>query len=279
MIKSDELIKKIEKIAPIELQESWDNSGIQFSYATKNIKSIYISLDPTFSAIKNAFEHNCDFILTHHPLLFDAPKDFNFDTPSSLTSSPEKKILMLFEYAKKHGGLCLYSSHTSFDSSSLSMNYYIPKKIFKAKNISPMNSIKRAGVKENLIGTVWTLNTKKSIEEIIKSLKKELNIKEKLNYVSCNSKEKSIKRIALCGGAGSFDLENIDVSKIDLFITGDVKYHTALNALENDVNIIDLTHYHSEKIFIDIMANEIKKTFGSKVKVILDNSSSPISSY
>ena len=58
----------------------------------------------------------------------------------------------------------------------------------------------------------------------------------------------------LCTGAGAEFAENAKESGCDLFITGDVKHHQAQEAREMGINILDIGHYGSEKIFTADMA-------------------------
>ncbi len=71
---------------------------------------------------------------------------------------------------------------------------------------------------------------------------------------------KKIKKIALCGGAGSFLLNDAKQVGADVFITGDFKYHEFFDA-ENSVIIADIGHYESEQYTIDLIADFLRKNF------------------
>ncbi len=70
---------------------------------------------------------------------------------------------------------------------------------------------------------------------------------------------KSVKKVALCGGSGSFLLKNAINSKSDIYISSDFKYHEFFDA-ENQILIADIGHYESEqftpKIFYEIISNK-----------------------
>lgn len=71
---------------------------------------------------------------------------------------------------------------------------------------------------------------------------------------------KKIKRVALCGGAGSFLLPNAINASADIFITADFKYHQFFDA-DNQIIIADIGHYESEQytseLFYEILTKKI----------------------
>jgi putative NIF3 family GTP cyclohydrolase 1 type 2 len=71
---------------------------------------------------------------------------------------------------------------------------------------------------------------------------------------------KSIKRVAFCGGAGSFLLPEAKKQKADIFITGDYKYHEFFDA-ENQIVIADIGHFESEQFTSNLIADILKKKF------------------
>ncbi len=106
-----------------------------------------------------------------------------------------------------------------------------------------------------------------------------LFVKEKLqaNYLRFIGNEHvKIQRVALCTGAGSSLLEYVRNKNVDLFITGDITYHTAVHAKELGVNILDVEHFDSEKFFVDaIYESLLKEKIDSNLLVKYNNENSP----
>ena len=67
-----------------------------------------------------------------------------------------------------------------------------------------------------------------------------------------------ISKACWCTGSGSEFMESALVDDCDLFITGDLKYHDAQKAHELGINILDLGHWGTEKIFVSNMASDLK---------------------
>ena len=68
-MKADKIISVIEKKAPLELQEEWDNSGWQIK-AKNDLKKVLVALEIRSDVIDEAIEKGCDLIVTHHPMAF-----------------------------------------------------------------------------------------------------------------------------------------------------------------------------------------------------------------
>ena len=71
---------------------------------------------------------------------------------------------------------------------------------------------------------------------------------------------KKVKKVALCGGAGSFLIKNALAGNADFYITGDVKYHEFFDA-ENRIVIADIGHYESEQFTTDLLNDALHSKF------------------
>ena len=66
----EELIRCIESIAPKELMEDWDNTGIQLDVGHREINRVLVCLDICSETIEEAIQEDCEFIVSHHPMIF-----------------------------------------------------------------------------------------------------------------------------------------------------------------------------------------------------------------
>lgn len=113
-----EVIRELEKHFPLDLQEDYDNSGLQIGSLSAEITGVYLTLDVTLQTIVEAIEKGCNLIISHHPLFFKPLKQINLNTDSG-------KII---ELAIKNN-ITIYSSHTNLDNSIEGINSYIAKKL------------------------------------------------------------------------------------------------------------------------------------------------------
>ncbi|HNR65832.1 MAG TPA: Nif3-like dinuclear metal center hexameric protein, partial [Atribacterota bacterium] len=111
-MKIRELINIIERIAPFFLQQSFDNSGVQYADLDEKIKKVLICLDVTIETIEEALKQNCNTILSHHPLFFQP-----------LTKITKQDNPTTFQLTHHH--INLISAHTNYDLAENGLNDYV----------------------------------------------------------------------------------------------------------------------------------------------------------
>lgn len=108
-------------------------------------------------------------------------------------------------------------------------------------------------------GIVGELETEQDEMEFLQTIKKEFQL-QTLKYTPLTGRK--IKRVAVCGGAGSQFLTDAIRKKADIYISGDFKYHEYFLA-ENKILIADIGHYESEQftkdVFYEIIIKKIPK--------------------
>ena len=223
-MKVKDIYNFLDSLSPFSLQEKWDNSGLIVGNMEDEFKEIYISLDLDLDMIKKVKKNS--LIITHHPLIFSPLKTVNNDTYSTK---------LLKKLIKKD--IVLISMHTNIDKTHL--NNYVGCDILGLDFIKDDDFILTADV--NL-----------SFKSFTKLLKEKLNLKT-LKVVNA---KKNIKTVSLTTGAGMSLLPTI---KTDCFITGDIKYHEAMEAKARDICLIDIGHYESEIHFINLMQSLFEK--------------------
>jgi dinuclear metal center YbgI/SA1388 family protein len=128
MAKISEVIDYLEKIAPNELQEDYDNAGLIVGHRNKMLSGILITLDVTEAVVDEAVKLNCNLIVAHHPIIFRGLKKL---TGSNYVERTVEAALTQ--------GIALYATHTNLDNVLHGVNSQLVKKIGiqKAKIINP----------------------------------------------------------------------------------------------------------------------------------------------
>lgn len=224
-----EICEIIEKSFPLSYAEGYDNVGLLLGREYKEIKSILIALEVTEKVINEAIENNVDMIISHHPLIFKPLKNI---TDSSYIGSLALKLL-------EHK-ICLYASHTNFDSANNGMNDILCKKI----GLTNAESLEDIG--EYSIGRIGYLKEDMNFKEFCFLLKEKFSIE---NIIVSGDLDRTIKKVAVLGGSGADYLPLALKKGCDCLVTGDIKHHSALDYSHMGLNIIDLTHFNSEIIF------------------------------
>ena len=238
MNKLDNIISKIEKFAPPNLAKDWDNSGWQVYLGNNNnINNVMLALSPTLDVIENAADKNCELLITHHPLIFS-----KINSLSSLNSGNLAIIKAV------QANIQVYSAHTNLDITIGGIADKLAE-MFELKNILPFCKTNE----EADFGRVGVLEQEESLINVINKVKNILN-SDKVKLINPSNIQK-IRQIALMPGSGGGFIPTLE--SIDCYITGDVKYHDALEV--KNFAVIDAGHFETEKIILSTLKDLIKE--------------------
>ena len=235
----------LEQYAPLEYQENYDNCGLIIGNANVELKSVLITLDCIESVIDEAVETGCNLIVAHHPIIFSALKKING------TNYIERTVIKAIK-----NDIAIYAMHTNLDNVHNGVSAKIADKLGleNCKVLATKDEVKNSSVGSGIIGT---LKTPISSADFLKQLKSSMQT----NCVRHTALVKDeIKTVAVCGGSGSFLLNNAIAAKADIFITADFKYHECFDA-ENHIIIADIGHYESEQFTKDLIYDILTDNF------------------
>jgi len=234
---SIEIIKFLEKDYPKAAAYDWDNVGLQVGTLNSQVKRVLVTLDVTKEVVKEAIDKKVNLILSHHPLIFKPLMNVTIETPKGWTVS---KLI-------QHK-IALYSMHTNFDVSDGGMNDVFAD-LLGMQNKELLDDL-------NNIGRIGDINPI-TFDDFVKKLHEEFKI-EDIKLIG-NPRE-TISRIGFSLGSGSHHAAPAKKKNADVYLTGDVTYHTALDAIEMGLTILDIGH-HAEKIFIQFIKDKISQEF------------------
>lgn len=256
-MKMNELIAEIEVIAPRELEEEWDNSGMQINMGNQEVNRVLIALEITKGVIAEAMMKDIDFIITHHPLLFHKIDVVDYNTITG------NYVIDLIK-----AGISVYSAHTTFDDAFGGNNEYLADilGLSRIRRIKNKRTALKGDGREYVVGRMGDFTEPITMEAACRLVEKALDIKGELKTVGDSNK--IIRTVGLCTGAGGDTMGPAIKNGCDLFITGDVRHHEAQIAIEKGICIIDAGHHGTEKIFAENFADKLKKNVGSKIQII-----------
>ena len=238
--KLSEIINFMENWAPIQLAESWDNSGLQIGDINSEVGNILIGLDVDKKVLDHINQESCDLVITHHPLFFKPIKQIvEFDVG---------KIARAF--IKK--GVNLYSAHTNLDVAKDGVNDCL----IKAFNLNPENG-------SNFINSSgkW-FKSKKGFDTA------DLFKYHKGHLLGAQPKTK-VNTVAFGCGSGKSMLTALLENNIELLITGELGYHEHLFCELNNIAVYSLGHKESEVFVLAEIKERIQKQFKNTETTIL----------
>lgn len=236
----------MEEYAPSILKEDYDNVGLMVGDREALVTKILIALDCTMDVIREAKNKGCNFILTHHPLLFVKPKTITTDTLVG------RKISELIK-----NGINVYSSHTNLDSVNGGLNDIVTEILGfnKYKIIEPSNKMDSNEIHAG-IGRLVILDEPMRLDVLCENVKKTLKA-EFIRYVGHDND--LVNTIAIVNGSGEDFFSKSVKLGADCIITGDTKYHGACDLLEQNIALIDAGHFATEWIPFKVFVEKFKK--------------------
>lgn len=230
-----ELVQKIEEFAPPETAEPWDCVGFMTETGKTEVSKVMLCLTPTESVIKQAIAQNCDMIVAHHPM-------FEVCCFSELVSESFKPLIDI------------YSAHTNMDLANGGTTDTLIKNLdLEINKVSGNEFVRYAELKNSI-----------SVFELEKVLRK---ISPNLRYVN-NKNVQFVQKVGFCAGSGSEFIEEAQQNGADCFVTGDLKFHTAL---DSQIIVFDIGHFESEILILPVF----KKLIGDGVEIVCANEHSP----
>ncbi len=235
MVKVKDISRFIDTLAPYNTQCEWDNCGILVGSEDKEIKKIGFCLDLTSETLKDAEEKGVDLIVTHHPVIFKAQKNF---------------LKGNIAYDVAVSGITVISAHTCFDCADGGVNDVLCEILGIENAIGVPSS--ECSVPMARIGEVKAIDVLSFAKTVAKKLSTVCRV------VNC---ENEIKKVAVCGGAGmDFYLDAVKMGA-DCFVTGDISHHQMLLAKETGVSVIAAGHFETEYLSMAALGKIIKNEF------------------
>ena len=233
MPKIKEVIEAIECVAPLHLQESYDNSGLQVGEVSAEASGALLCVDATAGVIDEAVALGCNLVITHHPLLFHGVKCV------AGRNRPEVVLAKAIQ-----AGICIYSSHTALDAAVGG----ISRRMARMLGLTDVKVLvpSRPGAQEGL-GAVGNLPQPMEPMRFLQVVK-EVFGSVALRY-SLPVPDVAISRVALCGGAAG----------AQVYVTADCKHNQMLDHADR-ILLVDAGHYETEQcatqIFLEILTEK-----------------------
>lgn len=243
-MKALELIDFLDQTLHPEYQENYDNSGFLVGNPDQEISGVLISLDITQEVVEEALRNNFNFIVSHHPLIFGGMKRI---TPENETGRLVMQIVK--------NDICVYAAHTNLDNLDWGVNGMLADRLGLTgrRILRPMRN-DRPDLGAGMVGKLPHPTPADQFHQIIKE-------RLKLPFLRVSTPvNKLISIVAICGGSGSFLIDDAKAAHADIFLTGDLKYHD-FQHVERDLQLVDIGHFESEQFAKDLFYRVISEKF------------------
>ena len=273
------MLEALERFAPLPLQESWDNAGLQIGLTEAEVSGALLCLDVTEAVVDEAIRRGCNLIVSHHPLLFRGLKqvaDMN-DVQRTVRRAIKEDI-------------CVVSMHTNLDNAQDGVNFKIAERLTppptpprKERGETPPPAPPRMER-----GVVGMGDEQKPGQWVMLTLEAPMESRTFVEYVKdrmetqcamCNELlHRPIQKVAICGGAGDFLLDDVIAAGADAFVTGEMHYHQYFGH-EQEIQICVIGHYESEHFTTEVLRDVIERECPGVRCCIAETNTNPIRYY
>lgn len=237
-----EVLRYLELLSPTSYALDWDNVGLVVGSVDKKIEKVYLALDASDEVIDHAITENADLLITHHPLIFQPLKRL-VDTDII-----GRRLLKLAK-----ANMNYYVMHTNFDIMGMADAAAEQLELIKPEVLAVTfeDEISQEG-----IGRVGEIERTMTLQEYGEKVKKLFGIGTVMVY---GNPQRVIYRVAISPGSGKSMIDDAIHKNAQVLITGDIDYHSGIDAVAKGLSIIDAGHYGIEKIFCPYMQEFFEK--------------------
>lgn len=239
-----DIIAALEAVAPLNLQESYDNTGVQVADPSRPCTGVLLCVDLTEDIIREAQQKGCNLIVTHHPLMFRPVKSLQ------QRNRVEQTLVSAIR-----AGIDIYSCHTSIDNAPAVSVSHTMARMLGLRNVRTLVPVNADGAGS---GAVGNLPEPISYSEAVQKIKATFH--SPVARCAPAPDSSPVSRIALCGGAGADFIPDAIAAGAQLYLTSDCKHNHFLDHV-GGIFLVDIGHFESEECTKQIFYQIISEKF------------------
>ncbi len=255
-MKTEDIVQFLNRRAPFAHAEAWDNVGILVGDGRRTVTGVVCSIEPTHDLVDFALAEKLNTIITHHPLMFRPTQTLTFEESRGESALIERLI---------REGINHICVHTNFDRAPQALHHNLCKRLgIEGLNVLEDFSLAQ-GDKENQYGygLYGTLPGGPKGAVFLSTIKKVFDVS---SVRVVGDMGKVVSTVGFMSGSGMCMYGRVRELGLDFYITGDIKYHEALEARTDGICLVDVGHFGTEKHFCTVM-KEWLLDFSSSINV------------
>lgn len=237
-------------VAPLELSETWDNTGLLLGNTESSVSRAMTCLTLTPASVAEAVGHRADLVIAHHPLPFKPIAKITNETPAGR---------MLWDLASH--GIAVYAPHTAWDSAVNGINASLAD-LLGLQAVLPMlpaSSVANSTAVHKQVGAgrIGTFPSSQTLLQVAETLRAAIPAVRARAVDS----GRAVQRIGIACGSGGSLLEHAIAAGCDLLLTGEATFHNCLAAEAAGVSLLMIGHFASERFAMEQLAQQIGEQF------------------
>ena len=246
---------------PPATADSWDAVGLVSGDPAAEVTKVMFAVDPTLEVAHEAIEWGADLLVVHHPLFLSGVHSVAATTPKGRTL-----------HTLTQGGCALLTAHTNADQAvdGVSEALAIALGLRDLTPIRPVPSIGHdkvvtsdppSGSGTGRIGTVMEMSLRDFATQVAAALPQTAS-----GVRVAGDPDRVVRRIAVCGGAGDFLLDELSTAAVDAYVTSDLRHHRAGEFVEfGGPALVDVAHWAAEWTWLPVVEAKLRAAMGDTV--------------
>ncbi len=236
----EDVCQVLNELAPISTAESWDNVGLLVGRRERTVSRLMTCLTLTPAVAQESIARKVELIVTHHPVLFRGTKSVVADTIEG------KLLLDLIE-----GGVAVYSPHTAFDNAKLGINEWLAQSLgltaVEPLRLFAADTTEGSGRKGAFARPVPRREFLQRLTAVFEAGYLE---------VAWHGPE-FVRNVGLACGSAAEYLDDAIKSGCETFVTGEARFHSAVECQSRQINLVLTGHFASERPAVIMLAKQL----------------------
>lgn len=246
------VVNACESLWPLSNAEEWDRPGLVSGDSNSAVTRVMLSVDVTNEVVDEAIAAGVDLLIAHHPFLL---------RPVNTVSQDTGKGSLLAKAIRAN--LAIYAAHTNADVVEHGVSDELARRlgVVEAVALEPFGEKTGLGRIGRLEDAVTLGTFARLVANVLPPTAAGVRIAGDFDQL--------IEKVAVCGGAGDSLIDTAAASGADVYVTADLRHHRVQDAREQAAlngglpAIIDVSHWASEWLWLDIAAGQLQKIFSN----------------
>lgn len=244
-----EVTAALDRIYPRHWAEDWDRVGVVCGRPGLRVRRALCTVDVVAESVTEALDRGCDLIVAHHPLLLRGV--------SSLDPAADYKGDLLHTLIERNIGL--YVAHTNADVAAPGVSDALAERLglTDLRPLRPLDGPEHEGSGRGIgrIGRIAPLRFAELVERAARALPATA-----WGVRGAGDPDRTVRSVAVCGGAGDSYLADAAAAGADAFLTADLRHHPAGEHLaRGGPALIDAAHWATERPWLDTVAGQLSE--------------------
>lgn len=246
-----DVVNALDRRYPRDWAESWDRVGLVLGDLEHPVSRVLCVVDCVPETVDQALDEHADLIVAHHPLLL---KPVSTIAPDTYKGRIVHRLI--------RGDVALYAAHTNADVANPGVSDALARRLDLTDLRPLVPSADGRG-----IGRIGDLAEPMTLAEFTGFAAVRLPATT-AGVRAAGDPERTIRTVAVCGGAGDSFLGDATRAGVDAYLCADLRHHPASeHVAENGPALLDVAHWATERPWLDEVGEWLRGEFGVAVTV------------